>query len=80
MDQELMEAINKWVNLSGDINLKNPPHFVMEILKRRKESVKNLEVKLDLLVSLGKFEKLSSGVYIPCSCEKKQAGFFGLLK
>jgi len=81
MDMDLIETIKEWVKLEGELNIKNPPRFVLENLYRNGKTVENLEMTLDLLTNLGKFEKYKdSGVYIPLKSIKKQTSFFGLLE
>ncbi|MBB6067936.1 hypothetical protein [Methanococcus maripaludis] len=81
MDMDLIETITDWVKWERELDLKNPPLFVLETLERHEQTVKNLELALDLLTTLGKFEKYpDSKVYIPLHPAKNQIGFFGLLK
>ncbi|MBA2841269.1 hypothetical protein HNP87_001818 [Methanococcus maripaludis] len=81
MEMDLIETITNWVKWEGRLDLKDPPRFVLETLERHGHTLENLEMALDLLTALGKFEKYKdSRVYIPLHPAKNQIGFFGLLK
>jgi len=81
MELDMIDTIVYWTSLDGEIDLKNPPSFVLETLERTGKSVDNLEMTLDILTMLGRFQKYNeSKVYVPIRIERKAVEFFGLLK
>jgi len=81
MELDMIDTIVYWTSLDGEIDLKNPPVWVLETLERTGRSVDNLEMTLDILTMLGRFQKYNeSKVYVPIRIERKAVEFFGLLK